>query len=80
MIFISVIYDLVWIALKTNEFSSEKTNPEDGGIELGVRRFSLNMSYLNFFVKLVVALVYWKDSLDFENIIQFGASPVEAPR
>lgn len=38
-------------------------------MELKLKQFSLNMSYANFFVKLIVAIVYWKDSLDFENII-----------
>ena len=27
------------------------------------------MSYLGFFVRLLMALVYWKDSLDFDNIM-----------
>jgi hypothetical protein len=33
------------------------------------------MSYVSFFLRLIVASVYWKDSLDFEGIIQKGAAP-----
>jgi hypothetical protein len=39
-------------------------------MEKNIRKFSLMMSYISFFVRIIVALVYWKDSLDFDTIIQ----------
>ncbi len=27
------------------------------------------MSYISFFLRLIMALIYWKDSLDFDNIM-----------
>jgi hypothetical protein len=38
-------------------------------MEKNIRKFSLYASYVSFFLRLIVAMVYWKDSLDFENII-----------
>jgi hypothetical protein len=39
--------------------------------------FSLYMSYVSFFLRLIVASVYWKDSLDFEGIVKGGAANQE---
>ena len=38
-------------------------------MERNVRKFSLYASYVSFFLRLIIAIVYWKDSLDFENIM-----------
>ena len=35
------------------------------------------MSYFNFFFKILVALVFWKDSLDFARIIKKQQDHVE---
>ena len=34
-----------------------------------MRKFSLLMSYISFFFRILMALVFWKDSLDFERIM-----------
>lgn len=49
-IFLSLIYDLIWFALKHSEYSEDLKH--DGGIERGVRNFSLTMSYLSFIVRV----------------------------
>ena len=68
--------DLIWFAVKTSEFSTSQK--ADGGMENGLRRFALYMSYISFFLRIFVALVFWKDSLDFDQIIAnkgYGTSP-----
>ena len=64
---ISLFYDIFWLFIKSGEYHSE-LNVEDGGSETKVRRFSLYMSYFNFFFRIFMTLVFWKDSLDFEII------------
>ena len=63
-LFFACLYDLIWFAVKLNE-----ANAPDVGAERAVRTFSQWMSYIGFFVRLGVAMVYWKDSLDFENVM-----------
>jgi hypothetical protein len=66
-IFISIIYDLFWFSIKTLEYQQDSKG--DSGVERKVKIFSLYMSYVSFFLRLIMALVYWKDSLDFDNIM-----------
>jgi len=66
-VFFSLFYDLFWFGMKTAEYDQDQK--ADGGMERNIRRFSLYMSYASFFVRLLVALVYWKDSLDYESIM-----------
>lgn len=63
-LFMSCIFDLLWFAVKLND-----ANATDVGAERSVRVFSQWMSYIGFIVRLFVAMVYWKDSLDFENVM-----------
>jgi hypothetical protein len=74
-IFFSLFYDLFWFVLKSNEYSSDQK--ADGGLEKGLRSFSLSMSYISFVMRGILAMLYWKDSLDFEGIIQKGQHPVK---
>jgi hypothetical protein len=53
--------------MKTSEYTAD--SKVDGGLERNMRIFSLYMSYISFFLRIIVALVYWKDSLDFDSII-----------
>ena len=51
MIFISIIYDTIWLFIKHSEYAAEeKTN--DGNSEAGIRRFALTMSYASFFLRV----------------------------
>ena len=52
-IFLSIIYDLLWFYLKHSEYAQgEQSN--DGSAELGLRKFSLVMSYSSFFLKVLL--------------------------
>ncbi|CDW87383.1 c2 domain containing protein [Stylonychia lemnae] len=66
-ILISIIYDLVWFSLKTTEYEIDSKN--DPGVEKSIKHFSLYASYISFFVRLIMGMIYWKDSLDFDNIM-----------
>jgi hypothetical protein len=66
-ILISIVYDLFWFSLKASEYSDAASS--DGGMEKSIKKFSLYMAYISFFVRLFVGIVYWKDSLDFDNIM-----------
>lgn len=66
-IFISVIYDLFWFSIESLDYGSDIKS--DAGLEKGIRVFSLYMSYISFLARLLMALVFWKDSLDFDNIM-----------
>jgi hypothetical protein len=64
---VSLFYDVIWLFLKSGEFHTD-ASPEDGGMGVSLRRFSLYISYINFFFRIFMTLVFWKDSLDFEII------------
>ena len=51
-------------------FIIAEEDEEDGGNEYKLRRFVRLISYINFFFKIILVLVFWKDSLDFRNIIR----------
>lgn len=68
-IFVSILYDLFYMALASGDSAKS-----DSGVETNVKSFSFAMLYLSFFTRLLMALIYWKDSLDFHNII--GGSSV----
>lgn len=65
-IVVSWMYDLMWLFLQnwTDDFRY------DGGAELGIRKFCLFFSYISFFFRIIVAMVFWKDSMDFNEIIK----------
>lgn len=65
-IVISWVYDLMWLFLQnwTEDFRY------DGGAELGIRKFALFFSYISFFFRILVVMVFWKDSMDFNEIIK----------
>lgn len=71
-VFFSLFVDLFWFAMKSQEYQADQK--ADGGLEKGIRVFSLDMSYISFVLRVVVACVYWKDSLDFEGIVQRGVA------
>ena len=63
-LFISCIVDLMWFFIKSNDAYSP-----DVGSERALRSFSQAMSYIGFLLRIMMALVYWKDSLDFEKVM-----------
>lgn len=67
MIVVSWIWDFFYLFIFT---STADEDEEDGGMEYNVRRFSRIFSYISFFFRIIVVLVFWKDSLDFSKIIR----------
>lgn len=68
--FISIFYDLVWFGMMTSEYAYDQKY--DSGMETSLKNFSLHIAYISFFFRIIVALVFWKDSLDFDNIMLGG--------
>lgn len=66
-IFISIVYDLFWFSIKKFEYEVDAKG--ESGVERNVKIFSLYMSYISFFLRLFMAIVYWKVSLDYDNIM-----------
>ena len=55
------VYDILYLFFMRND--------EDESPETGVRYFSLFCCYISFFFRIIVALIFWKDSLDFRKIV-----------
>ena len=68
LIAISWVYD--FLTLFVIEGSAAEEDEEDGGNEYKLRRFVKLFSYIALIFKVVVVLVFWKDSHDFRNIIK----------
>ena len=68
MIALSWVYDGVSLLIIEPSLSTE--DAEDGGHEYKIRRFTRLTTYILFLWKFIVALVFWKDSLDFSRIIR----------
>jgi len=69
---ISWVYDFLTLFLI--ESSATEEDEEDGGNEYKLRRFTRLFSYITLIFKVMVVLVFWKDSLDFRNIVHSGVS------
>jgi len=65
---LSWVYDFVSLFLI--EGSASEEDEEDGGNEYKLRRFVRLIAYISLVFKVIVVLVFWKDSLDFRNIIR----------
>lgn len=66
-VFFSLFYDLFWFGMISSQYDQD--TKYDGGLERNIRKFSLTMAYISFFLRILVALVFWKDSLDYDNIM-----------
>ena len=67
MIAVSWVWDFFYLFIFT---SAADEDEEDGGMEYNVRRFSRLFSYISFFFRIIVFLVFWKDSVDFNAIVR----------
>ena len=63
----SWVYDFLWFFFI--DVSASEEDEEDGGNEWKLRRFTRLMSLISLIFKVILVLVFWKDSLDFRNII-----------
>lgn len=68
LLVISWVYDFLTLFLIDSSASEE--DEEDGGNEYKLRRFTRLIAYIALIFKVIVVLVFWKDSLDFRNIIR----------
>ncbi len=68
LIVLSWVYDFIWLFFIDASVSEE--DEEDGGNEYKLRRFIRLLSYIALMFKVILVLVFWKDSLDFRNIIK----------
>ena len=66
LIFISLAQDTLWL-LFNNDVADDD---DDGGVERTVKQISRNVSWVSFFWRIVLALILWKDSLDFITVIK----------
>jgi hypothetical protein len=69
LIVVSWLYDATYLFFLKN---SKKESQLDGGVEGSVRTFSDICLWISFFFRIIVALVFWKDSLDYKNILGGG--------
>ena len=65
---LSVVYDILWLLMKSSEYSEKDAG--DAGVEKSIRSFSLFWTYISMFAKLVMSLVYWKTSLNFDKLVE----------
>lgn len=68
LLVLSWAYDFIWLFFIDSSVSEE--DEEDGGNEYKLRRFIRLLSYIALMFKVILVLVFWKDSLDFRNIIK----------
>ena len=68
LIAVSWLYDAV--CLMVIEPSASDEDLEDGGHEWKIRRFTKLTTYILFLWKVIVCLIFWKDSLDFSKIVR----------
>ena len=74
MVLCSWVWDFFYLFWFT---SAADEDDEDGGMEYNVRRFSRLFSYISFFFRIIVFLVFWKDSVDFNEIVR-QKNPLQA--
>lgn len=43
---------------------------DDGGVERSVKTFARKVSYVSFVWRILLAIILWKDSLDFITIVK----------
>ena len=72
IIVLSWAYDFIQLFFIDSSAADE--DEEDGGNEYKLRRFTRLLTYITLMFKVVVVLVFWKDSLDFRNIIKQKSS------
>jgi len=68
MVVLSWVYDFVQLFLI--DVSASEEDEEDGGNEYKLRRFTRLLTYITLLWKVIVVLVFWKDSHDFRHIIR----------
>lgn len=66
LIVLSIAQDIFWFVINRDAEDDE----DDGGVERSVKTFARKVSYLSFAWRILVAIILWKDSLDFVVIVK----------
>ena len=66
LIVLSIAQDVCWFVLNRDAEDDE----DDGGVERSVKTFARKVSYLSFAWRILLAIILWKDSLDFVVIVK----------
>uniref|UniRef100_A0A7S3MX90 Uncharacterized protein n=1 Tax=Strombidium inclinatum TaxID=197538 RepID=A0A7S3MX90_9SPIT len=70
-IFVSFLYDIVWLFFEWEEFEQDKGEIEsEGKVEMGMKRFSLYVSVFSLLFRPVVMGLFWRVSIDFKAIMK----------
>ena len=73
---LSWIYDFAWIFFFGP--SLEEEDAEGAGMDYTLTRFVRLISFISFFFKIIVVLVFWKNSLDFTRSLRGSQSGITA--
>jgi uncharacterized membrane protein len=63
---ISMFYDALFLFIMTNAWNNDR-NPEDGGLLINLRRFSLAISYISFFLRSLIMYTFWRLHIEQEE-------------
>ena len=66
LIALSIVQDIFWFVINRDAEDDE----DDGGVERSVKTFARKVSYLSFAWRILLAIILWKDSLDFVVIVK----------
>ena len=66
LIVLSIIQDIFWFVINRDAEDDE----DDGGVERSVKTFARKVSYISFAWRILLAIILWKDSLDFVVIVK----------
>ena len=58
------------LAEDENDERDAEDDDDDGGVERSVKTFARKVSYLSFAWRILLAIILWKDSLDFVVIVK----------
>lgn len=58
----------MWFIIFSTDFKSD--GPYDGSAGKNFKTFTLAVGYIAFFIKILLAIVFWKDHLDFTRVIE----------
>jgi hypothetical protein len=64
-ILLSWIFDLIWMFFHLGAWFS-RFNPEHSDVEVSIRRFCATITFVSFVFRIVLFVVTWKISVEFE--------------
>uniref|UniRef100_A0A7S3FXC5 Uncharacterized protein n=1 Tax=Strombidium rassoulzadegani TaxID=1082188 RepID=A0A7S3FXC5_9SPIT len=68
---ISFVYDFAWLNLLWTEYEEDLAESSElGKVEMGIKQFSLYLSFLSLIFRVIVFAAYWRASIDFKSIVK----------